>query len=119
MRMPRTSSFSVRDILDLGPKQGPEGGEDGGEETKLPVKTEPKPDLVKTGDCQASPRSGVVSSTTNNYFPGPAIRPPPHLAQWSNLSPFLSYNKCKSRLSQHFPLSSQIFPFSGFDQERG
>ena len=118
MRMPRTSSFSVRDILDLGPKQGKEAGEDGGTETKLPVKTEPKPDLVKTDACQASPRSGVVSSTTHNYFPGPAIRPPPHLAQWSNISPFLSYNKCRSNISQRFPLLTEIFLFQSIQSRR-
>ena len=99
MRMPRTSSFSVRDILDLGPKQGK--GEEAGTETKLAVKTEPKPDLVKTSP--PSPTSHV-SSTTQSYFPGAGLRPPPHLAQWSNLSPFLSYNKCRSSIYQHFPL---------------
>ena len=104
MRMPRTSSFSVRDILDLGPKQGKDAGEEAGPETKLPVKKEPKPDLVKTDACHPSGRSGVVSSTTQNYFPGPGLRPPPHLAQWSNISPFLSYNKCRSNTSQPFPL---------------
>ena len=98
MRMPRTSSFSVRDILDLGPKQGKEATEEAGTETKLPVKTEPKPDLVKTGASQPWPRSGVVSSTTQG------LRPHPHLAQWSNISPFLSYNKCKSNISLPFPL---------------
>ena len=37
MRMPRTSSFSVRDILDLGPKQGQE--EEAVADTKLPNKS--------------------------------------------------------------------------------
>ena len=37
MRMPRTSSFSVRDILDLGPKQGQE--EEAVVDTKLPTKS--------------------------------------------------------------------------------
>lgn len=119
MRMPRTSSFSVRDILDLGPKQGKEAGDEAGSETKLPVKTEPKPDLVKTGACQPSPTSGVVSSTTHNYFPGPGgLRPPPHLAQWSNLSPFLSYNKCRSSISHYLTLYIIIL-FSRFNQEGG
>ena len=118
MRMPRTSSFSVRDILDLGPKQGKEAGEEAGTETKLPVKTEPKPDLVKTDACQPSPRSGVVSSTTHNYFPGPGLRPPPHLAQWSNISPFLSYNKCRSNISQRFPLLTQIVLFQSIQSRR-
>ena len=118
MRMPRTSSFSVRDILDLGPKQGKEAGEEAGTETKLPVKTEPKPDLVKTDACQPSPRSGVVSSTTHNYFPGPGLRPPAHLAQWSNISPFLSYNKCRPNIPQPFPLFTQIFLFQSIQSRR-
>ena len=121
MRMPRTSSFSVRDILDLGPKQGKEGGEDAGTETKLPpVKTEPKPDLVKTAACQSSPRCGVVSSSTQHYFPGPhqGLRPPPHLAQWSNISPFLSYNKCRPNIPQPFPLFTQIFLFQSIQSRR-
>ena len=101
MRMPRTSSFSVRDILDLGPKQGK--GEEAGTETKLSVKTEPKPDLVKTSPTSPTSTSHV-SSTTQSYFPGAGLRAPPHLAQWSNLSPFLSYNKCRSSIYQHFPL---------------
>ena len=103
MRMPRTSSFSVRDILDLGPKQGKESQETE-TETKLPVKTEAKPDLVKT-----SPHSGVVSSTTQNYLSGAQPRPSLHFPQWSNISPFLSYNKCKSlsaRLQSSNPLVS-------------
>ena len=91
MRMPRTSSFSVRDILDLGPKAGKETEQETEPETKLPVKTEPKPDLVKTSP--SSIPSGVVSSTTQNYLTG--ARPSMHFPQWSNISPFLAYNKCK------------------------
>ena len=90
MRMPRTSSFSVRDILDLGPKQGKEPDQQTETETKLPVKTEAKPDLVKT-----PPHSGVVSSTTQNCLSPAQPRPPLHFPQWSNISPFLSYNKCR------------------------
>ena len=105
MRMPnsnRTSSFSVRDILDLGPKQTSSDGDRTSPETKLPaVKTEQKPDVVKTvtgltsSSSYMSVNSPVISSSTpaHGYLAG--ARPPFHFGQWSHLSPFLAQTKCK------------------------
>ena len=115
MRMPnsnRTSSFSVRDILDLGPKPTSTDGDRASPETKLPaVKTEQKPDVLKTGvgltsssGSHMSVNSPVISSSTpaHSYLAG--ARPPFHFGQWSNLSPFLTQTKCKL-----FLICSEVF----------
>ena len=81
MRMPasKTSSFSVRDILDLGPKQA--AVRDTGETQLAGIKTEPAP-----ATPPAPPRPGYLQGA----------RPPfPFPHHWSQLSPFLAHNKCK------------------------
>ena len=104
MRMPKTSSFSVRDILDLGPKQATAEDNLSSAETKLPVikkEQEQRPDLVKTGQREEGkqmPLSQASVSSSSPSHPGlPGHRPPLplHFSQWSNLSPFLAHSKCK------------------------
>ena len=102
MRMPnKTSSFSVRDILDLGPKQAAPEDSLSSAETKLPVikkEHEHRPDLVSEGDKggQAASVSSQGISSSSPAHPGlPGHKPPFHFSQWSNLSPFLAHSKCK------------------------
>ena len=104
MRMPKTSSFSVRDILDLGPKQASAEDNLSSAETKLPVikkEQEQRPDLVTTGERddgkQLPLRQAPVSSSSPAHPGLPGLRPPLplHFSQWSNLSPFLAHSKCK------------------------
>lgn len=102
MRMPRTSSFSVRDILDLGPKQGQEEGEV--QETKLPnpeLESKPTPDVLRNSSnkVKLSLSSPSINSTTPNYLTqtSPSIRDRPMpINHWPNLSPFLSQHKLDS-----------------------
>ena len=118
MRMPnsnRTSSFSVRDILDLGPKQNKSENSSPDQETQITVnttkldkldtkldekldstqidersvKTEHKPDIVKN----TAPVSSSSPIHGHGYFPG--VRAPFTFGHWSNLSPFLAQTKCK------------------------
>ena len=101
MRMPasKTSSFSVRDILDLGPKQA--AVQDTGETQLAGIKTEPAPapDIVKTAPAVSAPPLQPAPATPPapprpGYLHG--ARPPfPFPHHWSQLSPFLAHNKCK------------------------
>ena len=101
MRMPasKTSSFSVRDILDLGPKQA--AVQDTGETQLAGIKTEPAPapDIVKTAPAVSAPPLQPAPSTPPapprpGYLQGarPTFPFPHH---WSQLSPFLAHSKCK------------------------
>ena len=113
MRMPRTSSFSVRDILDLGPKPSKE--EEAVVETKLPG---PRPDLLGPAPRPApgpvSPPSLSLHSPSISSTTGPAARLP--LSHWSGLQPFLAQHKRESRLSS-LP-AYFIFACSGLHKER-
>ena len=72
MRMPKTSSFSVRDILDLGPKQATAEDNLSSAETKLPVikkEQEQRPDLVKTGQREEGKQMPLSQASVSSSSP--------------------------------------------------